>query len=49
MEKQTKSAIIYGDQNFLVPPHLNFGAFILQKILARNKEQAALVSVNFNI
>ncbi|CAH2102457.1 unnamed protein product [Euphydryas editha] len=44
MEKQTKSGVIYGDQNFLVPPHLNVGAFILQQILAHNSEQPALIN-----
>ncbi|XP_050362013.1 uncharacterized protein LOC126781197 [Nymphalis io] len=44
MKKQMKSRIIYGDQNFFVPSHLNFGAYILQKILAHNSGQAALIN-----
>ncbi|XP_026493694.2 uncharacterized protein LOC113398949 [Vanessa tameamea] len=44
MEKQTKSGIIYGDQNFFVPSHLNFGAYVLQKLLTHKRGQTALIN-----
>lgn len=41
--EQIKNGIIYGDQNFFVPPHLNFGAYFLEKIL-QYEDRVALVS-----
>ncbi|XP_052737716.1 luciferin 4-monooxygenase-like [Bicyclus anynana] len=40
--EQIKNGIIYGDQNFFVPPHLNFGAFVLEKILKHNDKVALI-------
>ncbi|XP_052737700.1 uncharacterized protein LOC112052981 [Bicyclus anynana] len=41
--EQIQNGIIYGDQNFFVPPHLNFGAFVLEKILEHN-DRVALIN-----
>ncbi|XP_034838793.1 luciferin 4-monooxygenase-like isoform X1 [Maniola hyperantus] len=41
--EQIKNGVIYGDQNFFVPPHLNFGAFVLEKIL-EHKDRVALIN-----
>ncbi|CAH2254762.1 4-coumarate--CoA ligase 1-like [Pararge aegeria] len=41
--EQIKNGIIYGDQNFFVPPHLNIGAFVLEKILGHN-DRVALIN-----